>query len=280
MIVPAADYLPEAKRLCRKAGTLLIVDEVQTGLGRTGTMFAVEHLDVEPDVVTLAKSLSGGLVPIGAMLTRRDLWQKAYGTIQTFALHTSTFGGGSLACADGLAALAALRDENLAANAAARGRELLDGLGKLCERTEGLREVRGEGLLIGLEFNPLPESIRSQMRQLGSGELGPHLVPDLERMLERHIALYVMVVLLEEHRIYTQTARSNPRVLRIEPPLTITAEEVARFLEATEACCVEADFCNNLVDGIVAKTGLGQHQSETDDDSPEKPASPPPKLPI
>jgi putrescine aminotransferase len=269
MIVPPGGYLREAQRLCRKVGTLLIVDEVQTGLGRTGTMFAVDHLDVEPDVVTLAKSLSGGLVPIGAMLTRRDLWQKAYGTVQTFALHTSTFGGGSLACAAGLAALAALRDENLAANAAARGRELLDGLGKLCERTAGLREVRGEGLLIGLEFNPLPESIRSQMRQLGSGELGSHLVPDLERMLERHIALYVMVVLLEEHRIYTQTARSNPRVLRIEPPLTVTAEEVARFLQATEACCIEADFCNNLVDGVVAKTGLGQHESKPQEGSPE-----------
>jgi hypothetical protein len=118
------------------------------------------------------------------------------------------------------------------------------------------------------------------MRQLGSGELGSHLVPNLEAMLDGHIALYVMLALLEEHRIYTQTARSNPRVLRIEPPLTITADEVSWFLEAADACCVEADFCNNLVDGIVAKTGLGQHQSETDDDSPEKPASPPPKLPI
>jgi hypothetical protein len=84
---------------------------------------------------------------------------------------------------------------------------------------------------------------------------------------------------LEEHRIYTQTARSNPRVLRIEPPLTVTAEEVARFLKAAEACCLEADFCNNLVDGIVAKTGLGQHQSKPEEDSRE-PVTPPPKLPI
>ena len=280
MIVPPGGYVREAQRLCRKAGTLLIVDEVQTGLGRTGTMFAVDHLEVEPDILTLAKSLSGGLVPIGAMLARRDLWQKAYGTIQTFALHTSTFGGGSLACAAGLAALEVLRQENLAANAAARGRELLEGLGRLCQRSEGLREARGEGLLIGLEFNPLPESIRSQMRQLGSGELGAHLVPNLETMLDGHIALYVMLVLLEEHRIYTQTARSNPRVLRIEPPLTVTAAEVARFLQAAEACCLEADFCNNLVDGIVAKTGLGQHQSKPEDDSPQEPVTPPPKLPI
>ncbi len=279
MIVPPPGYLREAQRLCRRVGTLLIVDEVQTGLGRTGTMFAVDHLGVEPDMMTLAKSLSGGLVPIGAMLARRDLWQKAYGTIQTFALHTNTFGGGSLACAAGLAALEVLRQENLAANAEARGRELLEGLGRLCHRCTGLREVRGEGLLIGLEFNPLPESIRSQMRQLGSGELGSHLVPNLEAMLDGHIALYVMLVLLEEHRIYTQTARSNPRVLRIEPPLSVTAEEVARFLQAAEACCLEADFCNNLVDGIVAKTGLGQHQSKAQDESPE-PVTPPPKLPI
>jgi len=253
MIVPPAGYLQEAQRLCRNAGTLLVVDEVQTGLGRTGTLFAVDHLGVEPDVMTLAKSLSGGLIPIGAMLARRDLWLKAYGTVQSFTLHTSTFGGGSLACAAGLAALRVLCDEGLASNAAARGRQLLEGLSRLCDRCEGLREVRGEGLLMGLEFHPLPESIRSHLQGLGSGEISTYLVPNLEAMLEGHIALYVMSALLEEHRIVTQTTRSNPRVLRIQPPLTITAEEVDRFLAAMEDCCLEADYCNHLVDGIVCQ---------------------------
>ncbi len=117
MIVPPAGYLRAARDLCRAAGTLLIVDEVQTGLGRTGALFAVDEEGVEPDVLTLAKSLGGGLVPLGAMLTRRELWRKAYGSARTFALHSSTFGGGSLACAAGLATLRVLRDEDLCVRA-------------------------------------------------------------------------------------------------------------------------------------------------------------------
>ena len=259
MVVPPAGYLREAARLCRRVGTLLVVDEVQTGMGRTGSLFAVDRLEVEPDVLTLAKSLSGGLVPIGAMLARRDLWLKAYGTVQSFALHTSTFSGGSLACAAGLAALEVLGDEDLAANAEARGRQIRERLAKLCQRCEGLREVRGEGLMIGLECTPLPDSIRSHFKGLGSGEAGRYLIPDLEKMLEGHIALYVMNALLDEYRIYTQTARSNPRVIRIQPPLTITADEVDRFLAAMEDACLEADFANHIIDGTVAKSGLGQY---------------------
>src|SRR3990172_5841794 len=261
MIVPPAGYLPEAQALCRKVGTLLVVDEVQTGLGRTGAMFAVDHLGVEPDVMTLAKSLGGGLVPIGAMLARRDLWLKAYGTVQSFALHTSTFGGGSLACAAGLAALEVLRREDLPANAAARGRQLLDGLSDLCARCKVLREVRGQGLLICLEFHSLPNSLRSQVKDLGSREITSYLIPNLEGMLDPLGALYVMNALLEKHCIYTQTTRSNPCVLRVQPPLTITAGEVTRFLKAVEDCCLEIEFCLNLVDGVVAKSSLGQHKS-------------------
>src|SRR5258708_24068332 len=104
MNVPPEGYLREAMQQCRAAGTLLVVDAVQTGLGRTGALFAVGLEGVEPDVMTLAKSLGGGLVPLGAMLARRGLWMKAYGTVQTFTLHSSTVGGGSLARAAGLAA--------------------------------------------------------------------------------------------------------------------------------------------------------------------------------
>jgi len=269
MVVPPAGYLREAARLCRRVGTLLVVDEVQTGIGRTGSLFAVDRLGVEPDILTLAKSLSGGLVPIGAMLTRRDLWLKAYGTVQSFALHTSTFSGGSLACAAGLAALEVLGDEDLAANAEARGRQIRERLTKLCDRCEGLREVRGEGLMIGLEFAPLPDSIRSHFKGLGSGEAGRYLIPNLEGMLDGHIALYVMSALLDEYRIYTQTARSNPRVIRIQPPLTITADEVDRFLAAMEDTCLEADFANHIIDGTVAKSGLGQYAGKQDNGTAE-----------
>ncbi len=261
MIVPPDDYLREAQRLCRRTGTLLMVDEVQTGLGRTGTMFAVDRLDVEPDVMMLAKSLSGGLVPIGVMLARRDLWMKAYGTVHTFALHTSTFGGGSLACAAGLATLEVLRDENLPANAAARGRQLFDGLSKLCRDTDVAREVRGRGLLLGLELEPMPASLRTHWKQLDDDRLSSYLVPNLDEMIQTIPALYVMNTLLHEHRIYTQTTRSNPLVLRVQPPLTISAAEVSHFLNSVGACCREIEFSNKMIDGILAKSGLGQHEA-------------------
>lgn len=109
------------------AGIELIVDEVQTGLGRTGALFAVDEEGVEPDLLTLAKSLDGGLAPLGAMLCRRELWMKAHGSAQTVALHTSTFGGGSLACAAGLATLRVLQEEDLCTKARKRGQQLLQG---------------------------------------------------------------------------------------------------------------------------------------------------------
>jgi putrescine aminotransferase len=259
--VPPPAYLREAHRLCRQSGTLLVVDEVQTGLGRTGTMFAVERAGVEPDVMTLAKSLGGGLVPIGAMLCRRDLWIKAYGTAQTFALHTSTFGGGSLACAAGLATLKALGEEHLAANADARGRQLLAGLIEICRQHDALCEARGQGLLLGLEFKPLPAAIKAHWKQTDGSRNSALWVPNLETMLDAVPALFVVYNLLQAHGIFAQTTRSNPCVLRIEPPLGITSQQVDEFLAAVAECCGETDFSNRMFDGIIAKSGMGQHQA-------------------
>lgn len=259
MIVPPEGYLREAQELCRASETLLIVDEVQTGLGRTGEMFAVEHEGVEPDIMTLAKSLGGGLMPIGAMLCRRDLWHKAYGTLQTFALHTSTFGGGSLACAAGLAAIRTLEEENLIRRAAERGRQLLDGLTRLCEECDLLREVRGRGLLVGLEFNPLPDTVVNHWKQMQSGGMGYFLVPQIDKLIESIPSMYVMQNLLNEFGIYTQVARSNPLVLRIQPPLTITEDEIDSALAAIAEVCFELDSSNKIFDTIVVKSTLGEH---------------------
>jgi putrescine aminotransferase len=259
MIVPPEGYMREAQELCRASETLLIVDEVQTGLGRTGEMFAVEHEGVEPDIMTLAKSLGGGLMPIGAMLCRRDLWHKAYGTLQTFALHTSTFGGGSLACAAGLAAIRTLEEENLVRRAAERGRHLFNGLARLCEECDLLREVRGRGLLIGLEFNPLPEMVVNHWKQMQSGGMGFFLVPQVDKLIESIPSMYVMQNLLNEFGIYTQVARSNPLVLRIQPPLTITADEIEAALAAIAEVSFELDGSNKIFDTIVVKSTLGEH---------------------
>ena len=267
MHLPPEGYLRGAEELCRRNGTLLIVDEVQTGLGRTGRMFAVEHFGVQPDIMTLAKSLSGGLIPIGAMLARRDLWLKAYGTVHSFALHTSTFGGGSLACAAGLAAVRVLREDGLVENAEVQGKRLLEGLCELAETTRCVRQVRGQGLLVGVEFNPLPEIMKSHWKMLVSGGTTSYLVPNLDSFLESIPALYVMSTLLQDYGIYTQTARSNPRVLRVQPPLTIAPDEVDRFLSALREVTREADFANRLFEMLVSRSGIGRHD-------PSAPTSP------
>ncbi|MHC4401485.1 MAG: aspartate aminotransferase family protein, partial [Planctomycetota bacterium] len=259
MIVPPEGYLQEAQELCRQAGTLFVVDEVQTGLGRTGAMFAVDRSGVEPDVMTLAKSLSGGLVPIGAALCRRDLWLRAYGTIQSFALHTNTFGGASLACAAGLATIRELRHGDAIDNAAKQGERLLDGLRGICDRTEVVRDVRGRGLMIGLEVNPLPSVLQAHWKSVVSGGTSEFLVPDLNGFLESIPALYVTGALMDEYGIYTQVTRSNPRVIRIQPPLTISSEDVDYFLESIEDCSSEVDFCHRVYETWVSKSGVGQH---------------------
>jgi putrescine aminotransferase len=261
MNVPPHGYLRQAQRLCRAAGTLLVVDEVQTGLGRTGALFAVDHEGVEPDLMALAKSLGGGLLPIGAMLAQRDLWMKVYGTVQGFALHSSTFGGGSLACAAGLAALQALQEEGLVENAQARGAQLRAGLAELSQRCPLVREVRGRGLMLGLEFNPLPRTLVKHFKGMDTSGLAAFQVADLEGLIHSIPGLYVMQTLLEKHGIYTQVARSNPRVLRIQPPLTVTEEQAVRFLDALEETCSELAFLFDMADRVLSKS-VGTHQAE------------------
>jgi 3-acetyloctanal aminotransferase len=254
MNVPPAGYLRTAQEMCRAAGTLLIVDEVQTGMGRTGTLFAVDEEGVEPDILILAKSLGGGLVPLGAMLSRRDVWMKAYGSAQTFALHTSTFGGGSLACAAGLETLRVLREENLCANARERGEQLYRGLEQLCGRCGLVRAVRGRGLMMGLEFQPMPDTMVAHFKGMDRSGTTALLVPNLDDLIHAIPGMYVMQILLQVHGIYTQVTRSNPRVLRIQPPLVVTEEQAGRFLDALESACQELHFLNRTVDSIIRKS--------------------------
>ena len=198
--VPAAGYLSRARELCDAAGALLIADEVQTGLGRCGMAFACERDGVVPDVMVLAKGLSGGVVPIGAYVARPAVWNEAYGKAPL--LHTSTFGGSPLACAAALAALDVLFDEGLIENARVRGEQLLHGARLIAAEYPGvIREVRGLGLLVGVE--------------LTNEGYGGTLVPEL---LKRGVT--------------AAWTLNRQRVIRLEPPLIVTAEEVARALEA------------------------------------------------
>jgi putrescine aminotransferase len=153
VVVPPEGYLREVRRICTERGALFIADEVQTGFGRTGRMFAVEHYGVEPDMMCLAKALGGGVMPLGAFCGTPEVWEPFRSRPW---LHTSTFGspgGNPMACAAGIAAIRAFRDEGLSSRAAELGDYFLAQLRQLQEEfPTAIREVRGKGLLLGLEF--------------------------------------------------------------------------------------------------------------------------------
>jgi putrescine aminotransferase len=150
VIIPPDGYLAGVRAICDRAGALLIFDEVQTGLGRTGRMFGCDHWGVVPDILTTAKALGGGIMPIGAFTGRPHLWKALE---HNPYLHSSTFGGNPLACAAGVATIKVLLDERLPERAAELGPYLMDGLRGLQRRHPSLvREVRGKGLLVGMEF--------------------------------------------------------------------------------------------------------------------------------
>lgn len=202
IIVPPPGYLRQVREICEEKGALLILDEVQTGLGRTGKRFACEHEGVVPDILCLAKALGGGVMPIGAFVARPHLYKQLE---LAPLLHTSTFGGNPLACAAASAALDVLVEERLDEQAALKGEYLMTKLLDLQERYPGtIREVRGRGLMIGLEF--------------ASDELGGLILSEL-------IAGGVL----------TAFALNNLQVTRIEPPLTIERPELDQLIAVLEA---------------------------------------------
>lgn len=219
--VPSPGYLAEAKRLCAKYGALFIVDEIQTGLGRTGKMFACEHEGVEPDVLCLAKSLSGGVMPIGAYIATETAWRKAYGSLDRAQLHTSTFGGNTWACAAGLAALEVTIEEDLPGQAAEKGEYLLRCLAELKGKYPLLREVRGRGLLIGLEF---AEGKKGFAHKLTFGLL--------EKLSDEYLGSLVAGELLNKYRILTAYTLNNPNVIRLEPPLAVNYAQIDAVVKA------------------------------------------------
>jgi putrescine aminotransferase len=217
--VPPAGYLEEAKALCRRHGALFILDEVQTGIGRTGRLFT----EIEPDVRVLAKALGGGVASIGAAVTSRELHRKAYGSMDRFDWHSSTFGGNSFACVAASETLRILADEKLADNAAARGAQLVDGLKHKLAGHPYIRDIRGRGLLVGVEIGPAD-----------NGWLGG--------LASRKVFGHWVSLKLLERGIICQPAALRWDVLKIEPPLTIREAEIARFVDAIAG--VFADYRN------------------------------------
>src|SRR5947209_1048611 len=157
--MPSDEFLPGAAALCRRYGTLLVADEIQTGIGRTGRFLACEHWNIEPDMVLLAKALSGGHVPVGAVLSRKHVFDKVFNQMDRAVVHGSTFGKNDLAMAAGIATLDVMKAERPVEGAAKRGAEVRLALTRMVPGYELMKEVRGKGLMIGVEFGP-PKSLR------------------------------------------------------------------------------------------------------------------------
>ena len=227
--LPPDGYLQGAQERCRAAGTLLVCDEVQTGLGRTGRFFALEHWDLQPDIVTVAKALSGGLVPIGAVLVSRAAFERVFDGMERAVRHGSTFGGNDLAAAAGLATLRVLEQEGLVERAERMGALLLELTRPLVERHAIVRDVRGLGLMWAIELGP-PEG-RSARAAWNA----------LERAQPGLFSQLVTVPLFHEHRIFCQVAGHRMNVIKALPPLVIEESEIRRFAAALETVVVAAE---------------------------------------
>ncbi|MEC9488037.1 MAG: aspartate aminotransferase family protein [Halanaerobium sp.] len=224
IIVPPEGYLQGVQDLCHKYGALFILDEIQTGMGRTGFNFACLRDGLEPDILCLAKSLGGGVMPVGAFTTRKEIWEEAYGTINTCLMHTSTFGGNSLASAAVIVATQLLVEENLADRAAEMGQILIRGLVEMKNRYELIKAVRGRGLFVGVEFYQPAGEVLDKL----SGGL-------VNKFSREYFAAMVAGELLNQHRVITAYTINNPNVIRLEPPLVVTEEEVNRVLNSLES---------------------------------------------
>jgi ornithine--oxo-acid transaminase len=211
--MPTDEFLPGAAALCRKYGTLLVADEIQTGIGRTGRFLAVEHWNVEPDMVLLAKALSGGHVPVGALLTRKSIFDKIFNQMDRAVVHGSTFAKNDLAMAAGIATLEVLESEKLIEAAAKRGAELRLALTRMVPGYELLKEVRGKGLMIGVEFGP-PKSLRLK----ASWNV-------LETANKGLFCQLITVPLFKDHKILTQVSGHGSHTIKLLPPLTINEED-------------------------------------------------------
>lgn len=198
IIVPPDGYLQRVKQICDAKGALLIADEVQTGIGRTGTWFGCDHDGAEPDLMACAKALGGGVMPIGAIIGSEKAWS---GLIEAPFLHTSTFGGNQLACVAGIAAIEYIEKEDLLARSTATGAYFKAGLEKIqAEFPQVISQVRGRGMMIGIELT-----------KEGAGGM--------------------LMSLMIDKKIIVAYTLNNPKVIRIEPPLIMPQNVVDIVLE-------------------------------------------------
>jgi len=207
--LPSDDYLPEAARLCAKYGTLFVADEIQTGIGRTGKFWAVEHWGVEPDMICMAKALSGGFIPVGGVAMTTRVMEAVFNRMDRAVVHGSTFSKNNMAMAAGLASLKVIEDEKLIDNAARVGDDLLTGMRKLVDQYELFKSVRGKGLMIAMEFgSPKSLSLKAAWTMLEAANKGL-------------FSQMITIPLFKNHRILSQVAGHGMNVVKFLPPLVI-----------------------------------------------------------
>jgi ornithine--oxo-acid transaminase len=220
VFIPPDDFLPRARDICTRYGTLLIADEVQTGFGRTGKLFACEHWNVVPDIMTLSKSLSGGCCPIGAILYPRKVYNKVFSSLDRCMVHSTTFGQNDLSAVCGLITLEIIREEGIVENSARIGAYLMERLKNLAQKYELVREVRGLGLMIAVEFDK-PQS--------ASLKIGWKMIHKINHDL---FCQSILVPLMMDHHILAQVSGHGKDIIKLIPPLVFNQADADRFINA------------------------------------------------
>jgi ornithine--oxo-acid transaminase len=228
VVIPDDDYLRGALDLCRRHGTLFVADEIQTGLGRTGRFLAIEHWGIEPDMVLMAKSLSGGHVPVGALATRKWIFDKVFDRMDRAVVHGSTFAKNDLAMAAGLATLEVIEREGLLDNAARLGARLLRAFDGFAQRYELVKSARGKGLMIGIEFGA-PQSLKLK----ASWNV-------LETVSAGLFCQLIVIPLFKDHKILTQVAGHASHTIKLLPALTISEADCEWIERAFAAVIADA----------------------------------------
>ncbi|WP_305907377.1 aspartate aminotransferase family protein [Methylomarinum sp. Ch1-1] len=211
--VPDGNYLPEVERLCKKYGTLFVADEVQTGLGRTGKFWAIDHWGVQPDMICMAKALSGGFVPVGAVAMTSKIMDTVFNRMDRAVVHGSTFSKNNMAMAAGLATLQVMEDEKLVENSAKVGEDIINSINAMASNYEFLKEARGKGMMIAIEFqSPKSLSLKAAWAMLEAANKGL-------------FCQMITIPLFKEYRILTQVAGHGMNVVKLLPPLNLTQKD-------------------------------------------------------
>jgi len=232
----SVDQWKEIQRLCRKYGTLLILDEVQTGLGRTGKFYAFEHWGIEPDLVCISKALTNGMVPCSATLGTKAVFSKVYNRLDRCVVHGSTYGENNLAMAAGLAVIDEMDRNDILRKSSENGALFLQKLKNALSDFDLVKDVRGRGMMIAIEFGAPTKSLSLKM--------GWTLLHKANKAL---FGQMITTTLMSKHKILTQVAGHNLNVLKLSPPLTLTEAEMDRFVNAIEDVVTE---CHKFPGGI------------------------------